>query len=40
VAGLVDRTAGAQLVAEAEAQSRAASDHAARAVSAATPAEA
>ncbi|MGI8843265.1 MAG: glutamate formimidoyltransferase [Gemmatimonadaceae bacterium] len=40
VAGLADRTAGAQLVAEAEAQSQSASDNAARAVSAATPTEA
>jgi hypothetical protein len=40
VAGLADRAAGAQLIAEAEAQSTAARDHASAAVSAATPAEA
>jgi formiminotetrahydrofolate cyclodeaminase len=40
VAGLADRAAGAQLIAEAEAQSTAARDHASAAVSAAAPAQA
>ncbi|HUF31275.1 MAG TPA: glutamate formimidoyltransferase [Gemmatimonadaceae bacterium] len=40
VAGLADRAAGAPLVAEAEAQSRAAGDDATQAVNAATPADA